>query len=181
MSAAVLSRRQPRWFKLDFRTGSGVEALSLIAGLAIWQIAGGLGHQQWLPPLSDVLGKIAGLWTDGQLQGPLIESLMSYIHRLAWSYRVSARALVKREILPRLGDALYVRSSPQQLGGFGRCRAMSINGAGALAADWARTLERLTARTDLWQLTIRPWAAGLPIRLSIINGALCSWSSAFQA
>lgn len=40
---------------------------------------------------------------------------------------------------------------------------MSINGAGTLAADWARTLECLTARTDLWQLTIRPWAAGLPV------------------
>jgi len=93
---------------------------------------------------------------------PLGESLTSYINRLAWSYRVSARALVALEIIPRLGEPFYVRSAPDQLSGFARCRAMSVNGAGDTAADWARTIERLTGRADLRRLTLRPWAAGLP-------------------
>jgi hypothetical protein len=96
------------------------------------------------------------------LATPLVESLTSYLHRLAWSYRVSVRALVAQEVLPHLRDPSYVRASPAQLSGFARCRASSLNGTGATAADWARTLEQLTARTDLRHLTVRPWAEGVP-------------------
>lgn len=110
------------------------------------------------PPMRSRLYRLApiGLGT------VLVESLTSYINRLAWSYRVSARTLVAAEILPRLQDGWYVRDSPAQLGGFGRSRAMAVNAAGATAADWSRVLEQLTAQADLRRLTLLPWAAGLP-------------------
>ena len=91
----------------------------------------------------------------------LVESLSSYLNRLGWCYRVSVRTLVALEVLPRLRAGWRARERPAQLGGFGRARAMALNGAGATAADWARVLEQLTAQPDLRALTLLPWAAGL--------------------
>lgn len=91
-----------------------------------------------------------------------IESLTSYIHRLAWAYRVNPRVLVSQEILPHLSKAHYVQPDPGYLGSFSRTRSMSINGAGGVARDWSETLEQLTMRSDLRFLTLRPWANGLP-------------------
>ena len=110
MSAAVLARRQPRWFRVDFRTGSGVEALSLVGGLLLWQIAGVLGHQQWLPPLSEVLAKIAGLWTGGELQAPLIESLINLVVGYAISITVGVSLGALMALFPKVnyGLRLYV-------------------------------------------------------------------------
>jgi TniQ len=91
-----------------------------------------------------------------------VESLTSYIHRLAWAYRVNPRVLVSQEILPHLSKEHYVQADPGSLGSFSRTRSMSINGVGKVARDWAETLERLTMRSDLRFLTLRPWANGLP-------------------
>jgi hypothetical protein len=91
----------------------------------------------------------------------LVESLSSYLNRLGWCYRVSVRTLIALEILPRLRPGWSVRKAPAQLGGFGRARAMAINGAGTTAADWSRVLEQLTAQADLRRLTLLPWGAGL--------------------
>lgn len=90
-----------------------------------------------------------------------VESLTSYINRLAWAYRVNPRVLVAQEILPHLSKEHYVQSVPGRLGSFSRTRSMSINGTGEVARDWAETLERLTMRSDLRFLTLRPWAHGL--------------------
>src|SRR6266566_1148430 len=90
-----------------------------------------------------------------------VESLTSYVNRLAWAYRVNPRVLVSQEILPHLSDAYYVQTTPGRLGSFSRTRSMSINGAGEVARDWAETLERLTMRPDLRSITLRPWANGL--------------------
>src|SRR6266571_5757806 len=91
-----------------------------------------------------------------------IESLTSYIHRLAWAYRVNPRVLVSQEILPHLSKAYYTQPDPGHLGSFSRTRSMSINGTGEVARDWTEVLEQLTMRSDLRFLTLRPWAHGLP-------------------
>ena len=91
-----------------------------------------------------------------------VESLTSYIIRLAWAYRVNPRLLVAQEILPELSKAHYVQAVPSRLGSFSRTHSMSINGAGEVARDWAETLERLTMRSDLRFLTLRAFAHGLP-------------------
>src|SRR5712692_11097040 len=68
-----------------------------------------------------------------------VESLTSYIQRLAWAYRVNPRVLVAEVILPRLGQSYY--SDLAHLGRFRRKSSMSINGDGEVARDWARKLE----------------------------------------
>src|SRR5438132_530835 len=72
-----------------------------------------------------------------------VESLTSYVNRLAWTYRVSPQMLVAQEVLPCLGGAYFIRSFPSRLGEFGRSGAMSINGATEAALDWSKTLEQL--------------------------------------
>src|SRR6266568_2377770 len=89
-----------------------------------------------------------------------VESLTSYIQRLAWAYRVNPRVLVAEVLLPHLRNMYY--SDPGRLGSFSRTRSMSINGIGEVARDWAETLEQLTMRSDLRLLTLHPWADGLP-------------------
>jgi TniQ len=91
-----------------------------------------------------------------------VESLTSYIQRLAWAYRVSSWVLVVQEVLPLYNGPYDLRSSAQRLGGFGRTRAMRLNGTGAVASAWVKTLEQLTGRSDLHVLTADPWASGLP-------------------
>jgi hypothetical protein len=91
-----------------------------------------------------------------------VESLTSYIQRLAWAYRVSSWVLVVQEVLPLYNGPYDLRSSPHRLGGFGRTRAMRLNGTGEVASAWVKTLEQLTGRSDLHVLTADPWANGLP-------------------
>src|SRR5437867_890615 len=62
-----------------------------------------------------------------------IESLTSYIQRLAWAYRVNPRVLVAEVILPHLSNRSY--PDPDHLGSFSRTRSMSINGVGEVARD----------------------------------------------
>src|SRR5260370_5067184 len=91
-----------------------------------------------------------------------IESLTSYIQGLGWAYRVSSWVLVVQEVLPLYNGPYDLRSSPHRLGGFGRTRAMRLNGTGEGASAWVKTLEQLTGRTDLRVLTADPWANALP-------------------
>jgi TniQ len=91
-----------------------------------------------------------------------VESLTSYIQRLAWAYRVSSWVLVVQEVLPLYNGPYDLGSSPQRLGGFGRTRAMRLNGTGEVANAWVKTLEQLTGRSDLHTLTVDSWASGLP-------------------
>jgi hypothetical protein len=110
-----------------------------------------------MPPRS----KLYGLLPEG-LGTVEVESLTSYINRLAWTYRVSSWVLVVQEILPLYNGPYSLGSSPHQLGGFGRTRAMRLNGTGEVAREWAKTLQQLTMRSDLHLLTADPWASGLP-------------------
>jgi hypothetical protein len=98
------------------------------------------------------------------LETPGIESLTSYINRLAWKYRVEPRILVAQEIVPHLGRSYHFQSSPDLLSAFCRSEAMSMNGAGECALDWSETLARLTMRGNLRGLTLRSWAGKIPPR-----------------
>lgn len=90
----------------------------------------------------------------------LIESLTSYVNRLAWTYRVSPRTLVTQEIVPKLARSYSLSS--RQWSPTIESDAMRINGAGEVAVDWSATLESLTMRADLRYLNVHSWANGLP-------------------
>lgn len=93
-----------------------------------------------------------------------VECLTSYITRLAWTYRVSPRVLVVQEIVPKLRKVKRSHSTVVKLGTYCRRTAMTINGAGEAARDWTETLEQLTMRGDLRNLTLQLWANGFPPR-----------------
>jgi len=85
------------------------------------------------------------------------ESLTSYLNRLAWHHHVSPQHLVAEVIVPRLSHGY----SGSQIPTFSRSNAMSVNGNGALAQEWASILEDLTRRSDLRFLTFRWWVGDL--------------------
>lgn len=91
-----------------------------------------------------------------------VESLTSYINRLAWTYRVSSRQLVRYEIVPRLSSPYRVYLYETSQMSFGRYKAMSVNGTGAAANDWSETLGQLTLRPDLQTLNLRRWGNHVP-------------------
>ncbi len=85
------------------------------------------------------------------------ESLTSYLNRLASLHHVSPLHLAAQEIFPHLTQS-YLRN---QQSAFSWSRAMSINGNGPLAREWATILEGLTKRSDLHLLTLQWWVGDL--------------------
>jgi transcriptional regulator with XRE-family HTH domain len=79
---------------------------------------------------------------------PQVESLTSYVMRLAEAHAVSPGTLIRQEILSGLADgpkrpyftALH-----------------SLNGMGLSFEQWVSLLEKLTVRSDLNVLTLLPW------------------------
>jgi hypothetical protein len=115
------------------------------SSLALFQMNG-------LPPRSRLYGFVpCGLGTLWQ------ESLTSYLNRLAWRHHISPRHLVAQEIAPHLNQG-YSRN---QLSVFSWSSAMSVNGNGPLAREWAIILEGLTRRSDLHLLTLQWWVGDL--------------------
>jgi transcriptional regulator with XRE-family HTH domain len=90
----------------------------------------------------------------------LVESLTSYISRLAGDHSVLLRKLVTDEILPNLNRThLYQEGRPvyDHLTTFWKRSAM-LNGTCSTASDWVRTVEQLTQRKDLRFLTMLTFA-----------------------
>jgi TniQ len=112
-------------------------------------------HMSDVPPRSRLYGlvqrEVGTVW---------IESLTSYLNRLAWKHGVSPRSLIVQEIVPHLSGETF-RRSPTSLGGFGRAGAMGLNGLGNSPVEWSTLLQKLTGRTDLHLLTLRWWISGL--------------------
>lgn len=105
---------------------------------------------------------------------PNIESLTSYVSRLAEAHSVSLRTLVIQELLPLLKRDYLFNPFGNSLDAFWIEAARALNGTGILATDWAQALECLTLRTDLRFLTLLPWAAVLTQqRLLRITRAWC--------
>jgi transcriptional regulator with XRE-family HTH domain len=86
------------------------------------------------------------------------ESLTSYLNRLAELHHVPPQHLVAEVIVPHLGQGY----SRQHLSVFSWSTAMSVNGNGPLAREWASILEGLTRRSDLHFLTLQWWVGDLP-------------------
>jgi DNA-binding XRE family transcriptional regulator len=105
---------------------------------------------------------------------PNVESLTSYMARLAEAHSVSLRTLVKQELLPLLKREYLSNSSFHCLDSFWVEAARALNGTGVLAKDWVQSLECLTLRKDLQSLTLLPWATVLTQqRLLRLNRAWC--------
>ena len=105
---------------------------------------------------------------------PNVESLTSYITRLADAHSVSLRTLAIHELLPLLKRAYLSNRSGDDLDSLWKETARALNGTGILARDWAQALECLTLRPDLRYLTFLSWAAVLtPQRQMRFNRAWC--------
>jgi DNA-binding XRE family transcriptional regulator/transposase-like protein len=81
-----------------------------------------------------------------------VESLSSYIMRLAEAHTVSVRTLILQEIFPDLST----RPKNAHFSGL-----HSLNGMGACFEQWVAILGKLTSRHDLCALTLLPWQSML--------------------
>jgi transcriptional regulator with XRE-family HTH domain len=86
------------------------------------------------------------------------ESLTSYLNRLAGLHHVPPQHFVAEVIVPHLSQGY----SRRHLSVFSWSTAMSVNGNGPLAREWASILEGLTKRADLHFLTLQGWVGDLP-------------------
>src|SRR6266851_2648608 len=99
---------------------------------------------------------------------PEVESLSSYLNRLAQAHCVTVNALIAHELLPHVGTpappSVHPAPTPPRGGGrgLGQHLARQINGLGRIAATWVEGLEALTGRRDLRFLTLLTWRAVLP-------------------
>jgi hypothetical protein len=89
---------------------------------------------------------------------PYIESLTSYIMRLAYAHSVSVRTLVLQELVNPMGRQYIAKNNINSLL---KTSGHSFNGTDLLAMDFARVLESLTCRRNLDCLTLAPWASVL--------------------
>lgn len=104
-------------------------------------------HRSRLYPISPV-----GVGT------PYVESLTSYISRLAVVHNLSFGTLYERLLIPTLNKAYLTTPSHLSPGstltGSFRNRIKNINGIGKLAHEWAGMLEALTLRNDMQSLSL---------------------------
>ena len=90
------------------------------------------------------------------VRSPMVESLTSYLSRLAEAHSVHLRTLVTDEVLPRLNQShLYRNDLPvyDHMTRFWKQSAV-LNGTSATLSDWVQGLEGLTLRRDLRFLTM---------------------------
>ncbi len=87
------------------------------------------------------------------LNSPLVESLTSYLCRMAYEHHVEVGSLVQHSIAPILGKRYIADSHGRGVSSFLRY-ASPINGNGLMASDWVKALEALTLRADLAHLTL---------------------------
>ncbi len=83
----------------------------------------------------------------------LVESLTSYLCRLAYEHHVEVGTLIQHSIAPILGKQYIAGDKSRSISSFVRF-ANPINGNGTMASDWVDALRSLTLRTDLTLLTL---------------------------
>ncbi len=90
---------------------------------------------------------------------PDVESLTSYLSRLAAAHHVSLAVLILEEIKPELHSGYQGEGlKGSQIYSCARV----LNGLGAMAKDWVCALQTLTLRQDLSYLTMLYWGKVLP-------------------
>ncbi len=97
------------------------------------------------------------------LHTPLVESLSSYVCRLAHEHHVYPGTLIRYLIAPLIAKPYLVTGRSSSISGFLRL-ATPINGNSIMAQDWVRALTALTLRQDLRQLTLLAWSDALSER-----------------
>lgn len=126
-----------------------------------------------VPRLPQPSGSLSDVPARSQLYGPVpcevgtvwVESLTSYLHRLAARYCVEPRVFVTEAIFPHLAFWYQTRPSfATHLGSFYRREALAMNGTGELAQSLSQVLCQLTRRSDLQDTTLSLWADQLPTR-----------------
>lgn len=92
------------------------------------------------------------------LDTPYIESLTSYLCRLATTHNVSFGSFYELLLIPNLNKAYLTTpahlSPASTLTGSFRNRMNNINGIGKLSQEWRGILEKLTLRSDLRSLSL---------------------------
>lgn len=122
------------------------------------------GYEQWdlapasLPPRS-VLSPLQPMG----LATPLVESLSSYITRLADAHAVFAGLLMRKVVAPFVPAASPLEKQRGLFRASGQ-RSRLLNGTGLPAKYAVQALEVLTLRSDLHYLTLLPLAAIFPTR-----------------
>jgi TniQ len=112
-----------------------------------------LEHHILLPTRSELYYvRPAGLKTS------FIESLASYIARLAEQHCLTTRSLIVQKFLPSLEKPYFSgQKSHESITAFWKDTA-TLNGANVLTAEWVRIAGKLTLYPDLHLLTMLPWA-----------------------
>lgn len=119
---------------------------------------------------------------------PLVESLTSYITRLADEHSVYPSVLLRKQIFPLLNRPSFYRNGRL----VDRCHflgqgSIALNGLTSIADKWVKMLEQLTMRSDLHFLTMLPYKAvlssGLLLRRTKLWCPICyeQWREADQA
>lgn len=93
-----------------------------------------------------------------------VESLTSYLTRLAAVNFVSVNKLICKLILPRTSGSM----KPQERCTFNKDLHL-VNGMGKTALGWSAALNELTGRNDLAQLTFLPWTNILPTKHALVH------------
>ncbi|WP_256816403.1 TniQ family protein, partial [Cytobacillus sp. Bac17] len=94
---------------------------------------------------------------------PYVESLTSYISRLAIEHCVSTGDLISKLVTPIIGKKYL--SNISKKGGDGFYKSTSgINGIGQLAEEFTNLLSNLTLRSDLEDTTLLTWNTVFPTR-----------------
>ncbi|HEY6411479.1 MAG TPA: TniQ family protein, partial [Ktedonobacteraceae bacterium] len=90
---------------------------------------------------------------------PMVESLTSYVTRLADAHSISPRTLIKNEIAPLLRKTSLYQGGRLMSGHLNTYLKQShtLNGTTLWAADMVEVLEQLTGRHDLRFLTMLSW------------------------
>lgn len=97
------------------------------------------------------------------LNSSLVESLTSYICRLAYEHHLEVGTLIQYSIAPVLSKRYITDDKSRNISSFLRY-ASPINGNGIMASDWVGALEALTLRADLALLTLLVGANALSQR-----------------
>lgn len=104
----------------------------------------------------------------------LVESLTSYMARLAHAHRITPGQLFTKQILPLIGELppeLRIGRLPSTFGGYNRF----FNGCGKPAEFVTAALAKLTLRSDLLALSMLRWRNAIsPISLSRKVRAWCA-------
>lgn len=89
-------------------------------------------------------------------QPSAVESLTSYLMRLAEAHCVPLGTLLVSAVAPLLSQSSLAAGSSKNMSSFLRA-AFLLNNHGESTADWVQTLTTLTLRSDLARLTMLPW------------------------